>query len=80
LHVYTWSFVITMVVIVVTTFMLGMDRQYATEAMPVRRFRLLTSTLFGVLLVLVSINIISVVLECGMALCPENPISYSLPF
>lgn len=80
LHLYTWSFIISMIIIVMTTAMLGMDRQYGTAALLTTRFRFLISLLFVVLLILVGINVISVILECGMTLCPDNPTRYFFPF
>lgn len=80
LHLYTWSFMISMIIIAVTSFMLGMDRQYCTEGLPITRFRLLTPFLFVVLLILLGMNVISVLLECGLTLCPDNPTQYFFPF
>ena len=80
LHLYTWSFIISMVIIIVTSFMLGMDRQYGTVRLPIKRFRVLTSLLFVVLLVLVGMNIVTVLLQCGVSLCPDNPTQYFFPF
>lgn len=79
LHLYTWSFIITMIVIIMTTAMLGFDRQYNTDDLPISRFKSLTSFLFVLLLILVGINVITVLLECGLTLCPANPTQYILP-
>jgi disulfide bond formation protein DsbB len=80
LHLYTWSFIISMIVIIMTTAMLGFDRQYSIKNLPDSRFRLLTSILFGLVLILVGMNVISVLLECGLTSCPDNPTQDFLPF
>jgi len=79
-HLYTWSFIISMIIIFATTVMLGMDRQYATNFSSVPRFRALTTLLFAILLLLVGLNVISVLLECGVSACPDNPTQYFSPF
>lgn len=79
-HLYTWSFAIAMITMVVTACMLGVDRQYSIQGAVNTRFPLLTKIFFIVLLTLVGLNIISVFLECGLWLCPDNPTTYSLPF
>lgn len=79
-HLYTWSFVAAMIVLVVTAFMMSVDRQYHRTNLLVSRFRLLTSLLFVILLILVAINVATVYLQCGMMFCPDNPTQYILPF
>lgn len=72
LHLYTWSYIISMIIIVVTSFMMGMDRQYCTKDLSIIRFRLLTSSLFVVVLLLVGMNIVAVLQQCGLTLCPSS--------
>lgn len=76
LHLYTWSFIISMIIVVVTALMLGIDRQYQQPLSTNIYFRWLTHFLFAVMAVLIVINIVSVLLECGIAQCPDNPIHY----
>jgi disulfide bond formation protein DsbB len=80
LHLYTWSFVVSMIILVVTACLLSIDRQYRTTDLPISGFRLLTSLLFVILLILVGMNIATVLLQCGITLCPDNPTQYFFPF
>ena len=75
-HLYTWCFAIAMLVVIVTTFMLSVDRQYQRPSHNNIRWRYLTHFLFVVISLLVITNIVSVVLECGIQQCPDNPITY----
>ncbi|MHB1948467.1 MAG: disulfide bond formation protein B [Gammaproteobacteria bacterium] len=70
-HLYTWSFIFSMLIVVVTTIMLGIDRQYQSA----KRIPLLKSTqaLFAIVLFLVLMNLLSVFMECGFRECPDNP-------
>jgi cytochrome b subunit of formate dehydrogenase len=68
LHLYTWSFIISMILLVVTTCMLSIDRQYYTVDLPTPKFRFLTSLLFIILLILGVMNIITIVQLYGLGL------------
>lgn len=76
LHLYTWCFVISMLVVVVTTFMLAVDRQYQRPHPANIRWRYLTHFLFIIVALLIVINITSVLFECGIQQCPDDPIHY----
>lgn len=78
IHLYTWSFIASMLVVVATCMMLGVDRQYQKPSPLNMRLPLLTNVLFGVLVFLIVANIGSVVMECGLAVCPDNPVGYVL--
>lgn len=78
LHLYTWSFIVSMCIIFFTTLFLGIDRQYEAPSIKNMRYPKLTHTLFGVMTVLIVANIVSVFLECGLQECPENPVSYKI--
>jgi disulfide bond formation protein DsbB len=80
LHLYTWSFIISMTIIIMASFMLGIDRQYGTAVSPLTRFRLFTSLLFVATLIVVGMDIITVLLQCGIGVCPDNPTHYFFPF
>lgn len=75
-HLYTWSFVIAMIVIVVTTLMSGVDRQYLAGKAFKMRYPWLVHSLFIILIGLLGINILSVLMQCGFAECPDNPTRY----
>jgi len=76
LHLYTWCFIIGMLVVVVTTLMLGFDRQYQRPNRNNMRWRSLTHFLFIIVTLLAFANLTSVILECGIQQCPDNPITY----
>lgn len=74
LHLYTWSFIFSMIIIVVTTIMLGIDRQYQmTKRVPLKGY---TQAFFIIVVFLILVNFISVFIECGVGECPENPTHY----
>ncbi len=75
-HLYTWSFVISMLVLASTTLMMGFDRQYKKTRYHNGQFRAIVNILFAIMLVLLALNVTSVYLECGWKTCPENPTVY----
>ncbi len=75
LHLYTWSFIISMIIVVVTTIMLGVDRQYQIRGTDVL-FTKTAKIIAAILFILLVANIISVLFECGLMACPDNPTHY----
>ncbi len=75
-HLYTWSFIISMLVLVSTTLMMGYDRQYKKTRYHNGQFRGIVKFLFALTLLLLGLNVASVYLECGFNTCPENPTVY----
>jgi disulfide bond formation protein DsbB len=71
LHLYTWSFIISLVIIAFTTILFGVDRQY--KGVSLIKSKLLTNILFAALVIIVSINIVTVYIQCGFKECPDNP-------
>lgn len=78
LHLYTWSFVISMLVVVSTTLLLGVDRQYLEKARKSKLWEYVVHTLFAVLVFLTVANIVSTIFECGLTQCPDNPDRYEI--
>lgn len=78
LHLYTWSFVISMLVVISTTLLLGVDRQYLEKARKSKLWEYVVHVLFAVLVFLTVANIVSTIFECGFAQCPDNPVNYEL--
>lgn len=76
LHLYTWSFIVSVVILVVTTFLMSVDRQYLVPVKKKNNMHLVINSLFIILVLLLVINIISVFYECGLSQCPDNPTSY----
>jgi len=75
-HMYTWSFFIAFIILVVTAIIQGIDPQYFPEKSREPRWKGLAHFLFAVLMIVVLINLVSVFAECGLAQCPDNPVKY----
>jgi len=78
LHLYTWSFVAAMTVVVVTAALLGFGGQYRAGRQPLPGLRGLSRLLFALIAALLVANLVSVTLECGTSQCPDNPVRYEL--
>lgn len=78
LHMYTWSFIISMMIVLITTILFGFDRQYLSESKASHSWRQTVRALFVLMIFVTVANTISVLLECGMHACPDNPVSYAL--
>lgn len=77
-HLYTWAFIIAMVVVVTTIVLMSLDPQYHQPAKTAKLSTLWMKILFiaaGAMLVL---NMVSVVMECGWGACPDNPVKYEM--
>lgn len=75
-HLYTWSYIISMIIVIVTTLMFGVDRQYRSGEIIVYRFPWIVHALFMTMAALLAANVILVFLQCGFAACPDNPTEY----
>lgn len=78
LHLYTWSFIISMLIVVSTTLLLGVDRQYLEKIRRNFLWQYIVHVLFAALVFLCVANMVSSVFECGFAACPDNPTGYVL--
>lgn len=77
-HMYTWSFILSMVIIVFTTIMLSIDRQYF-PVVGLKRNKIVSYILMLIVLGFIGMNIVSTLMECGIKQCPDNPTQYRLP-
>jgi disulfide bond formation protein DsbB len=78
-HYYSWAFIGFAVAIVLSAVMLLFDGQFSGPDSG----RSAAIGWFGraavwLVIVLVTLNVISALLECGFAACPDNPITYYL--
>lgn len=73
MHMYTWSFVLSMVILVFTSLTLGLDAQYRVAKKKPLLFMGVTHTVFILVLIIAVLNVISVFSECGFMPCPDNP-------
>lgn len=75
-HLYTWSFIVSVIIMAVTSILLGADRQLLKTQPQSKSFVRMTNILFVFLLGLVALNLLSVFLQCGLTTCPDNPSQY----
>lgn len=78
LHLYTWSFIVSMAIIILTAVILGSGKQYDIRQYQSRAWRLITHLLFAFVGLILVANIVAVVFECGFHICPDNPAQYEL--
>jgi disulfide bond formation protein DsbB len=79
MHLYTWAFIISMLIVVVVAVLQSVGRQYQTTTPMSPAGKRLTHWLFLLVTLMLLANIATIVLECGYQLyCPENPVKYEL--
>src|SRR6266851_5109914 len=77
-HYYTWAFIGFAVAILLIAAMLLFDRQFKEDgAAPPRRSAFVHGAVWLVI-ALTALNVVSTLLECGFAACPDNPVDYQL--
>lgn len=78
LHLYTWCFILSMLIVIGTTLLLSFDRQYQLSNKPGKKISDKANIFFILLMVLLVTNIFSVIAECGLTVCPDNPVRYAI--
>lgn len=78
MHLYTWCFLIAMLIVILATFMMGIDAQYFALPSKSRSFRKTVNLLFLIITIALIGNLISVFLQCGFSACPDNPLTYQV--
>ena len=73
LHIYTWSAIFFILCLCVTSCSLLFDKGFHKSS-PSRVSKALT-TMF---IIMIAVNAVSALLECGLGACPANPTSYKL--
>ena len=76
-HYYTWAFIGFAVAIILIAAVLLFDRQFQDDAKPVQAGAFACIAVWLVI-ALTTLNVISTLLECGFAACPDNPVEYEL--
>jgi len=77
MHLYTWAFVIAMVTLLLTAILAAFDKQYLSPVWePSGKMRYLVNFLFALMFLLTFGNLLGVLAECGIHICPANPTSY----
>jgi disulfide bond formation protein DsbB len=78
-HYYTWAFIGFAVAIALIAVMFLFERQFAAngtaEPIEINNF---ARTAVWLVIALTALNVISTLLECGFAACPDNPEVYEL--
>src|SRR3990167_3228673 len=70
-HMYTWSFIISMLIIIATTILLSCDREYLPALKITTRWKHLIHLLFAVVFIISIMNVESTYRECGWQQCPD---------
>lgn len=77
-HMYTWSFILSVVIILYTCVLLGFNVQYQSEPPKGHWTRKVAHLCFVLVFCVILVNAVSVFLECGIGQCPENPSDYKV--
>ncbi len=82
LHLYTWTFILCVVVIIYISLVLGISSQYGIShsEKPYKHMKMLSHSAFALLLGLAIANAISTYCECGLSECPDDPTGYRISF
>ena len=76
-HLYTWSFIISLAVIIYSSIILGFDIEYKSYGVhPARWQKIVMQIIFIVVLLLLVCNVVATFYECGIVQCPDNPLHY----
>jgi disulfide bond formation protein DsbB len=77
LHLYTWTFILCMIIIVYISISMGFFLQYKSDYDFSNKLKPLVNIAFILILAISLLNIVSTYLVCGFGACPDNPIHYS---
>ena len=78
-HYYTWAFIGFAAAIILVAVMLLFDRQFAEDdAAKPAPIGLFARAAVWLVIALTALNVVSTLLECGFAACPDNPTIYEL--
>jgi hypothetical protein len=76
-HYYTWAFVCFAVAIVLIAVIMLFDRQFKqSDDAPV--LGVFEKAAVWLMIGITGVNVLGVFIECGPAVCPDNPVSYWL--
>jgi len=76
-HYYTWAFIGFAVALVLIALMLLFDGQFRDDGAPISSSAF-ARTAVWLVIALTALNVLSTLLECGFAACPDNPVEYEL--
>lgn len=75
-HLYTWVFIIAVVIIIYAAIILGCNVQYKVGSSLTKWQQGTMYLLFAVVGMLLLTNVVLTIMECGLSQCPDNPIHY----
>jgi disulfide bond formation protein DsbB len=76
LHLYTWSFIISMTFVIFNSFVLSLEIPTEKRVIIDKTSKTIQTISFLLVGIVIVINIVSVFLECGFSQCPDNPTTY----
>lgn len=80
-HLYTWVFLLCVAIIIYIAIIFSIFPQYQYDEPPkTKMMQLLKQGTFAVVFLLAISNGIATYLECGIKVCPENPLQYKIKF
>lgn len=81
LHLYTWVFIICVLIILFITFMLLFEDIFKKIHIKKNKFlEIFTISVFILIILITFANSITTLLECGFYACPDEPTKYQLLF
>ena len=78
LHSYSWAFIAFAAAIALIAVVMRFDRQFEGGAPEHAGMGLLLRVPIGLILLLTALNVVSTILQCGFAACPDDPTDYEL--
>jgi disulfide bond formation protein DsbB len=76
-HYYTWAFIGFAVAIALIALVLLLDGQFKDDGVPIAPGAF-ARTAVWLVIALTALNVVSTLMECGFAACPDNPVEYEL--
>jgi disulfide bond formation protein DsbB len=77
-HYYTWAFVGFVAAIILTAAVLLADGQFKDNDAAAPAVGAFARGAVWLVIALTAVNVISTLLECGFAACPDNPVDYRM--
>lgn len=77
-HYYTWAFVLFAAAIVLIAIVMLFDGQFAPTASTETKIGPVATVAAWLVIGLTALNVVTTLLECGFAACPDDPVVYEL--
>lgn len=76
-HLYTWCFIASIVMMLITIFMMSVDKQYQTKLLLPKSWEGTGKLLLFLAMLLLIGNMVGFYIECGWYECVDNPTVYA---